>query len=298
MAGGGHQMRRLPAKTPPIRGVAVLLVVVGLALGGCSSNASGTALAGTMAGAPPATTPATDPATAGRTTTARTTTSTAATAPPTSGTPGVQFAGEPSPTSEGSATPTPAATATVAPPASPTGGAATTSPATTVPDNAAGRSSAAGPVGASGETASSGQAEPTVMPTTASATLFYIALGDAGAEGQALGCGDSAIPVTSAAITFTDPVEGALRTLLADHSPRLGESKLVNALWQSRLTVQSVDRTGPIITAHLGGTVSLAGACDIPRMEQQLMLTAGAAAGAPVAVTINGKTLSAALSPK
>lgn len=139
---------------------------------------------------------------------------------------------------------------------------------------------------------------PTVMPTTASATLYYIAQGDAGVSGPAVGCGDSAVGVTSAAISYTDPVEGALRTLLANHSQHLGQSGLENALWQSRLEVRSVTRTGASITAHLVGTLKMGGECDIPRVEQQLLLTAKDAAGAPVSIAINGKSLSQAVSLK
>jgi hypothetical protein len=140
--------------------------------------------------------------------------------------------------------------------------------------------------------------EPTVLPTTASVTLFYIAQGDGGVSGPLVGCGDSAVAVTSAAISYTDPVEGALRTLLADHSRQLGQSGLDNTLWQSRLAVQSVERSGTSVTAHLSGTLAMGGECDIPRVEQQLLLTARQAANALVAITINGKTLKEALSLK
>ncbi len=140
--------------------------------------------------------------------------------------------------------------------------------------------------------------EPTVLPKNASVTLFYLAEGDGGASGPTVGCGDSAIAVTSPAISYTDPVEGALRTLLANHSERIGQSGLVNSLWQSRLVVDSIDRSKSPIIAHLSGTLTLGGVCDIPRVEQQLLLTAAQAAGGPVAVTINGKTLSEALSLK
>ncbi|MGO4384029.1 hypothetical protein AB4Y80_07350 [Specibacter sp. RAF43] len=151
---------------------------------------------------------------------------------------------------------------------------------------------------ASSPPASSPPAEPTVMPTTASATLFYVAIGDNGVAGPMVGCGDSAVAVTSAAITYTDPVEGALRALLANHTRAVGASGLDNTLWQSRLAVASVDRSGATVTAHLSGTLTMGGECDIPRIEQQLMLTAERAAGAPVAITINGKTLTEALSLK
>lgn len=129
-------------------------------------------------------------------------------------------------------------------------------------------------------------------------TLFFIAEGDAGVSGPAVGCGDSAVAVTSQTVTYTDPVEGALRTLLNNHAAHIGLSGLRNALADSRLSVDSVDRTGTSMTAHLSGTLSLAGECDIPRFEQQLLLTAQQAAGKPVAITINGKTLTEALSLK
>lgn len=140
--------------------------------------------------------------------------------------------------------------------------------------------------------------EPTVLPKNASVTLFYIAMADGGTSGPTVGCGDSAVAVTSPAVSFTDPVEGALRTLLENHSEEIGQSGLMNTLWQSRLTVESVDRSGSTVTAHLVGTLTMGGECDIPRVEQQLSLTAQQGAGKPVSITINGKTLSEALSLK
>lgn len=146
------------------------------------------------------------------------------------------------------------------------------------------------------ENASGG--EPTVLPTTASVTIYYIAEGDGGVSGPAVGCGDSAVAVTSPAISFTDPVAAALGVLLATDTMEIGQSGLRNALWQSDLTVVSVDRSGNTIAANLEGTLKLAGECDIPRAEEQLLLTAQTAAGAPVAITVNGKPLAEALSLK
>ncbi|WP_150117201.1 hypothetical protein [Arthrobacter sp. ERGS1:01] len=141
-------------------------------------------------------------------------------------------------------------------------------------------------------------ADPTVMATTASVTVYYVAPGDGGETGILVGCGDSAVAVTSGAISFTDPVEGALRILLADHQEQVGESGLDNALWASRLSVKNIDRSGTVITVNLVGTLVPGGACDIPRIDQQILLTARVAAGGPVDVTVNGKTLSAALGRK
>lgn len=173
-------------------------------------------------------------------------------------------------------------------------------PAATVPANptAAGPAPTTSDGGSASQAPSSNAPQPTVMATSASVTLFFIAEGDAGISGPAVGCGDSAISVTSQTVTYTDPVEGALRTLLANHAAHIGQSGLRNALADARLTVDSVDRSGTTTTAHLSGTLSLAGECDIPRVEQQLLLTAQQAAGTPVAITINGKTLTEALSLK
>lgn len=173
-------------------------------------------------------------------------------------------------------------------------------PTATIPADptAAGPAPTASDGGSASQAPSSNAPQPTVMATSASVTLFFIAEGDAGISGPAVGCGDSAISVTSQTVTYTDPVEGALRTLLANHAAHIGQSGLRNALADARLTVDSVDRSGTTTTAHLSGTLSLAGECDIPRVEQQLLLTAQQAAGTPVAITINGKTLTEALSLK
>lgn len=142
------------------------------------------------------------------------------------------------------------------------------------------------------------EAEPTVLPTEASVTIFYVAVGDGGASGPIGGCGDSLVAATSPTITFTDPVEGALRTLLKNHEMEVGDSGLLNALWQSNLTVTSVDRSASPIVANLEGTLKLGGECDNPRVQLQLLLTAQQAAGVPIDVTINGRPMAEALSLK
>lgn len=183
------------------------------------------------------------------------------------------------------------------------GSPSTAGPATTAPSTSAATAAAVDP--SPGQVPPSGVAstqspttQPTVLPTNASVTVFYIAQGDGGTAGPAVGCGDSAITVTSPTISFTDPVEGALRTLLANHDQQIGQSGLENTLWQSQLAVASVERSGNTVTANLTGTLSMGGECDIPRVEAQLQLTANTAAGSQVAITINGKTLSEALSLK
>lgn len=146
--------------------------------------------------------------------------------------------------------------------------------------------------------ATTSESEPTVLPTFASVTAFYIAEGDGGISGPAFGCGDSAVAVTSPAISFTDPVEAAFRTLLENKDMEVGESGLRNALWQSDLSVKSVDRSGPTVMVNLEGTLTVAGECDIPRAQIQLLLTAQHAAGVPIEIMVNGKLLADALGLK
>lgn len=146
--------------------------------------------------------------------------------------------------------------------------------------------------------ATTGESGPTVLPTIASVTAFYIAEGDGGISGPAFGCGDSAVAVTSPAISFTDPVEAAFRTLLENKDMEVGESGLRNALWQSDLSVKSVDRSGPTLMVNLEGTLRMAGECDIPRAQIQLLLTAQQAAGVPIEIMVNGELLADALGLK
>lgn len=164
------------------------------------------------------------------------------------------------------------------------------------PESNAGQAPASNIPDSTGATADS--AHPTVLPTNASVTVYYIAEGDGGISGPEVGCGDSAVAVTSPTVSYTDPVEAALRVLLAADTMEIGQSGLRNALWQSDLTVASVDRSGTTIAVNLEGTMKLGGECDIPRVEEQLQLTADTAAGAPVAITINGKPMAEALSLK
>lgn len=148
-------------------------------------------------------------------------------------------------------------------------------------------------------TATNTGGEPTVMPTTASVTVFYIAMDDgevSGSEsGVEFGCGDTLVAVTSPAISFTDPIEGALRTLLENNDMEVGESGLHNALWQSDLTVTSVDRSGNPIIVDLEGTLTMGGECDIPRVQMQILQTAQQAAGFPIEIMINGERMAEAL---
>lgn len=126
--------------------------------------------------------------------------------------------------------------------------------------------------------------------------IAYIALGDSGQSGEAIGCGDSVV-IISKTVQATSPVEGALQTLLADKFEQYSTSGLRNALWQSTLTLDAVTVVDKTANVKLSGNVRLAGVCDIPRVKAQLETTTKESSGATaVTITVNGETLDEALS--
>ncbi|WP_344300462.1 hypothetical protein [Sinomonas flava] len=179
--------------------------------------------------------------------------------------------------------------------------------------------SAAGPTPASAPPSSSrGTPSPTAAGTTpatappagtapaaelpervAALTIYYVAVGDGGVAGPAIGCGDSLVATSTAPERFRDQVAPSMRRLLADHRAMLGQSGLYNALYQSDLTYDGAAYDGRTITVYLSGTFTLAGVCDVPRVTAQLERTAITAAGAAQAnILVNGRPLAAVLSLK
>jgi hypothetical protein len=104
--------------------------------------------------------------------------------------------------------------------------------------------------------------------------VFLIAVEDQGRSGLFVGCGDSAVAVTLHVPYTTGMLRAALTSLLAIHDQFYGESGLYNALYQSHLTVGDITINSGTATIHLGGTLTLGGECDSPRVEAQLKQTA------------------------
>jgi len=130
-------------------------------------------------------------------------------------------------------------------------------------------------------------------------TIYYVAIGDNGVSGPAVGCGDSLVATTTEPVRFTDQVGPSIGTLLANKSRDVGLSGLVNVLYQSDLTYAGGELTGSTITIWLSGQFMLAGVCDIPRAKAQLEYTAMAASGATSAyVLVNGRPIDEVLSLK
>jgi hypothetical protein len=106
-----------------------------------------------------------------------------------------------------------------------------------------------------------------------SSQMFLIALEDAGESGEMIGCNDSAIPVEINFEPTEAPLTASLETLLSAEE-FYGQSGLYNALAQSDLTVEGIDIMDGVADVNLSGNLTLSGACDAPRVQAQLEMTA------------------------
>lgn len=123
--------------------------------------------------------------------------------------------------------------------------------------------------------------------------IYFIALEDQGQSGIPVGCGDSLVEVRQPMDPTTTPVEAALARLFSFKTQYIGESGLYHALYQSNLSVDSVE-VGPAgdVSVALSGSYALGGVCDNPRFQGQIEQTVKTASGASaVNVTINGVPL-------
>lgn len=131
-------------------------------------------------------------------------------------------------------------------------------------------------------------------------------VGPAGQSGgiEFPGCGEvlieDEVPV-SAAGAVGDPslVKAALQSLFAERNFDVGSSGLMNALYQSELTVQDVTIQGDTVTVNLSGQPMSAGTCADPQIIAQLENTAIANAGTYTAeILVNGEPIQDAMSQK
>lgn len=130
-------------------------------------------------------------------------------------------------------------------------------------------------------------------------TLYYIAIDDNGKSGSQIGCGDSAVAVTTDDVTTSDVIKSTFEALLKNHNQYYGQSGLYNVLYNSNLVFVSSSKSGDSVTVNLTGNLSLAGECDNPRVQAELEMAAKKAANVNVAnIFINSKPLSEVLSLK
>jgi predicted small secreted protein len=101
------------------------------------------------------------------------------------------------------------------------------------------------------------------------ARIFLISTDDKGP----VGCGDSPVPVEADLPAPTPALWGSLETLLTA-GKRYESAGFYNALANSPLRVQRIERAGPTARIYLTGYLEIGGACDSPRVLSQLTETA------------------------
>jgi hypothetical protein len=109
--------------------------------------------------------------------------------------------------------------------------------------------------------------------TIRKARIFLISLEDKGAAGPAVGCGDSAVPVDVDLPAPKPALWGSLEAVLSA-GKRYENQGLYNALANSPLRIEKIERTGGTARIYLAGYLEIGGECDSPRVLSQLTETA------------------------
>lgn len=106
--------------------------------------------------------------------------------------------------------------------------------------------------------------------------VYLVDLEDAGNNGDEIGCNDSIVPVTISEFTNNNqqPIEQAINSLITLASSNNNQEDLYNALENSDLSIQNIEINDNTATIALQGDISIAGACDIPRVKAQIEYTA------------------------
>ena len=126
---------------------------------------------------------------------------------------------------------------------------------------------------------SSASPSPSSEPEAAPLTIYYVLLGDEGASGELLGCGDSIVAYETEPVATDDPLSASMERLLSDPAREL-ESGLYSAIPGGTLAYVGGDVVDGTVTVQLTGSPAPAGECDNPRIETQLKRTAMAAVDA------------------
>ena len=101
--------------------------------------------------------------------------------------------------------------------------------------------------------------------------IYLIALEDNGVSGKKIGCNDSVV----SAVVMIEPTLGVLQAALTElfkleGQPYYGQSGLYNALYQSHLSIDSLNILNREAIVKLKGTLQSGGVCDAPRIKAQL----------------------------
>lgn len=119
---------------------------------------------------------------------------------------------------------------------------------------------------------------PVATAQTNQATVYMIKLDDNGATANSIqvGCGDSAVPVTTTTISQYDganpvaSINAAMLSIVNMTANQFQAQNLQNPLAGQQLTIQSVDQSGTQLVVHLNGQFTFGGACEMPRVRAQI----------------------------
>lgn len=140
---------------------------------------------------------------------------------------------------------------------------------------------------------------PTLPAGTMRVKLFFVAINDNGVAGKKIGCGDSIVAVDRFIPTTIAPLTAALRELFSLTDRNYGSSGLYNALYQSKLKIDSIAIVNTRATIRLSGSLMLNGVCDNPRVQAQLEpIALQFSTVSSVSIFLNGIPLQQALSEK
>lgn len=128
------------------------------------------------------------------------------------------------------------------------------------------------------------------------ATIYLIALGDDGASGALVGCGDSLVPVRVPIAPTVAPLGAGLNTLLASSQPTYPGTPYHNPLSESELRLVQVAVLNREAQIALSGELVVGGVCAAPRIQAQLeQMALQYGTVDTVNVTVNGVPLVDAL---
>jgi hypothetical protein len=116
--------------------------------------------------------------------------------------------------------------------------------------------------------------QPTIQATISGATrikIYLIAIDDNGVSGKKIGCNDSLVPVEVQITPTLAVLKAALSELFKLQGQRYyGASGLYNSLYQSSLSIESLNIVNREAIIRLRGELRLGGVCDDPRAKAQL----------------------------
>ena len=134
---------------------------------------------------------------------------------------------------------------------------------------------------------------------TTEVKVYLVALGDDGKNGKKVGCEDSLVPLTRKVQATAAPLKAAILELFADREPDKKETDLNLGNYWRGMQLKSVSLKKGTAVIHLTGEAPrVAGICDVPRIEGQIIETARQfRAVRRVKVFINGKPMGELISP-